>query len=94
MEGAQNGEEAEASYPEFVVEAVCPPFLFVVPSFDIISVKLGQLKVVGWDTDGKEMPYDIFIWNYDTTTPPLPALLLVKEITVVKVHVYVCYFLS
>ena len=83
VEKAENGEE---TYPEFLVEAACSPFLYTVPSFDVISVKLRQLKVLGRDSEGKETPYDIFIRSYNTTTPPLPALLFVKEATVVKVR--------
>ena len=78
----ENGQE---TYPDFLVEAACSPFLYVIPSFDVISVKLRQLKAIGRDADGKETPYDIFIRNYGETTPPLPAILIVKDLTVVKV---------
>ena len=71
--------------PVFLVEAICPPFLYNIPSFDVISVKLRQLKAVGCDEEGKETRYDIFVRCDDAVTPRLPALFMVKDMTIVKV---------
>ena len=73
-------------YPVFLVEAMCPPFLYNIPSFDVISVKLRQLKAVGCDKDGKETRYDLFMRCDDTVTPQLPALFMVNDTTVVRVR--------
>ena len=88
------GDDAEASYPEFLVEAVYSPFLYTIPSFDVISVKLRQLKVLGRDEEGCEAPYDVFIRNYDTVTPPLPSLLRTKEFAIIKVIFCTCVILK
>ena len=68
--------------PVFLVEAICPPFLYNIPSFDVISLKL---RPVGCDEEGKETRYDIFVRCGDAVTPRLPALFMVKDMTIVQV---------
>ena len=75
-------------YPMFYVESdesVCSSFLYNIPSFAVISVGLRHLKVKGRDADGKEITYDLFIRNDASLPPELPALITVKDTTIVKV---------
>ena len=46
----------------FDVVSVGPPFLYVIPSFDVLRVELRQLRIVG-DLDGVEKLYDLFARN-------------------------------
>ena len=73
-------------YPMFYMEAVCPPFLYNIPSFDVISVRLRQVKTVGRDKGGKKTGYDVFMRSDDSIIPQLPALLMVKDTTIVTVR--------
>ena len=72
--------------PMFYVESVCSSFLYNIPSFDVMSVSLRHLKVKGWDENGKETPYDLFIRNDESQFPELPALIAVRDSTIVKVR--------
>ena len=82
------------SYPEFYVETICPPFLYTIPSFDVLSVKLRQLKTVGRDEDRRKTSYDIFIRSDESIPPTFPALLMVKDAVVVQVSYNGIHILS
>ena len=82
------------SYPEFYVETICPPFLYTIPSFDVLSVKLRQLKTVGRDEDRRKTSYDIFIRSDESIPSTFPALLMVKDAVVVQVSYNGIHILS
>ena len=67
--------------PMFYMESVCSLFLYNIPSFNVISVSLRHLKV---KEDGKETLYDLFIRNDESLFPELPALIAVKDSTIVR----------
>ena len=52
---------------------VGPPFRYVIPSFDVISVGLRQIVIHGATPEGEEHTYDVFVCNDPSLSRPLPA---------------------
>ena len=61
-------------------------FLYVLPGFDVLGVELRHIKTKGWGKMGtEEQTYDIFIRNDVSLCRTYPTVMIVKDLTVVKV---------
>ena len=68
------------------VVSVGPPFQYVIPSFDVLQVEMRQLRVKGYTNEGEEKQYDFFIRSNPALCRPLPAWIIIKDCTFVKVR--------
>ena len=67
------------------VLSVGMPFCYVIPSFDVIAIKLQQMKIEGYTTDGEERNYDIFIRNNPSLCQLYPVWMVIRDGTVIEV---------
>jgi hypothetical protein len=71
----------------FSVLGIGPPFPFVIPSFDVLSVELKPLRIHGATPQGEEHTYDGFIRNDPSLSHSLPAWMTVMDSTIVDVSI-------
>ena len=70
---------------EVLVLSVGPPFRYTIPSFDVLAVKLRQMKVKGYTPEGEEKHYDMFIRNLPSFARSYPVWMAIRDATVVDV---------
>jgi len=76
---------------KFWVISIEDPFLYVIPSFDVLAVELRQIQIKGYDrTDGKVRRYDLFIRNNTSLCQMYPSLMTTKDVTVIEVLYLIC----
>ena len=68
-----------------LVVCVGPPFLYTIPSFDVLAVEMRQIKVKTYSSEDEEKHYDMFIRNLPSFTRLFPAWMAVRAATVVNV---------
>ena len=49
--------------PSVSVLSLTSPFFYVIPNFDVLQVELRHMRVKGYDSNGEEQVYDLFIRN-------------------------------
>lgn len=54
-------EEGDAEQDFFCVLGLGPPFCYAIPSFDVLSVELRQMRIHGATPEGDQHTYDLFI---------------------------------
>ena len=67
------------------VLSVGMPFIYVIPSFDVLGVEMRQVRIKGYTSEGEERNYDIFIRNHPSLCRTYPAWMVIKDVTVVEV---------
>ena len=67
------------------VLSLTPPFFYVIPNFDVLQVELRHMRVKGYDSNGEEQVYDLFIRNDPSLCRPYPVCIVIKDGTLVKV---------
>ena len=61
-------------------------FGYVIPSFNVLQVEMRQARVKGYNAEGDERQYDIFIRNDSSLCRVFPAWMVVKDLTFVEVR--------
>ena len=67
--------------------SVGSPFRYTIPGFELIAVELRQMWIKGYDRDGIEPTYDVFVWN-EPLCRSYPTWMTVKDFTVMEVSLY------
>ena len=82
--------EADDELPDdiFYVLSVGPPFLYVIPTFDVLSVELRQMRIHGVTEQGESHIYDVFIRNDPSLARSYPAWITVMDAVVVDVSLH------
>ena len=73
------------------VMSIGDPFMYVIPSFDVLAVELRQIQIKGYEReDGKETHLDLFIRNDTSICKTYHSLIRIKDVTVVQVyHIFI-----
>lgn len=72
------------------VTSIGDTFTYVIPSFDVLAVELRQIKISGYNRrDGKERILDLFIRNDASLCRTYPAVMIIKDVTIIKVCIQV-----
>ena len=68
------------------VTSVGDPFMYVIPSFNIIAVELRRMQIRGFNRrDGKEVKLDLFIKNVDSLCQMYLSMMAIKYVVIIKV---------
>ena len=73
---------------EVWVDSVGDPFMYVIPSFDVLAVELRLIRISGYSRiDGEEKHFDLFIKNHGSLCRPYPSLMTIKDYTLIEVSI-------
>ena len=64
--------------------SVGPPFQYVIPSFDVLSMELRQMRIIGV-LDEVEKSYDLFVRNELSLCRGYPGRMTVKDYCIIEV---------
>ena len=78
-----NDQLPEDTDCEFCVLSVGKSFNYVIPSFDILAVKLRPMRVTSYNDDNVETMYDYFVRDDSDLSRAYPSWMKVKDLTVV-----------
>jgi len=84
------GEEDDTVW----VTSVGDPFMYVIPSFDVIAVELRRMQIKGFDRrDDKEVKLDLFIRNDACLCRMYPSMMAIKDVVIIKVTMYIMQYI-
>ena len=68
------------------VTSLGDPFMYVIPSFDIIALELRRMKIRGYGrSGGKERSLGLFVRNDASLCQMYPSMMVIKDVTIIKV---------
>ena len=70
------------------------PFLYNIPSFDLLSVEMRQVRINGYTAEDKQVQYDIFVCNHSASDLDrvYPWWMTIKDATIIEVkHAFVLH---
>jgi len=71
---------------EVWVNSIGDPFMYVIPSFDVLAVELRLILISGYSRiDGEEKHLALFIRNHDSLCRAYPSLMTIKDYTIIEV---------
>lgn len=65
-------------------------FLYVLPGFDVLAIELRHLKMKGFLNANTEDVYDVFIKNDASLCRSYPTIMIIRDLTVIKVQMSIC----
>ena len=84
------GDGSNDEDDEVWVNSIGDPFMYVIPSFDVLAVELRQIPISGYSKiNGEEKHMDLFIRNDDSLCRAYPSLMVIKDFTIIEVSMYI-----
>lgn len=80
-----NPADTELPHGIFYILSLGSPFWYIIPSFEVLSVELRQMRIHGTTEEGEDHVYDVFVRNDPSLAHSYPTWMTVLDAVVVNV---------